>query len=120
MLEARYQLRPKERKMYTFLWEHGALVEELNEVMDSFRKVLETCKERDLSKKSAKERNTIIHQGLMSRGDRLTRLGEMMLRYFAEDVSLENNRIADVKVWERKTLPANLVAKRVRILSQAT
>lgn len=182
MIEAEHKLRPKERKMYAFLWEHGALVEELNEVMNCFRKVLGLCKDRGLSQKSVRECSAIIRQELMGRGSRLTRLGEMMMRYFAEEASLlkdendvhhissdliesmfgyfkqrkspnrmhgvtgfilvlplrgrlstletartfdfkaalEHNRIADVKAWERKTLPENLAAKRGRILSQAS
>ena len=182
MIEAEHKLKSKERKMYAFLWEHGALVEELNEVMDCFRKVLDICKDRGLSRKTVLECNAVIRQGLMGRGHRLTRLGDMMLRYFAEEASLlkdendvhhissdliesmfgyfkqrkspnrmygvtgfilvmplrgklsalesartfdfkaalEHNRIADVKAWERKTLPENLAAKRVRILSQAS
>ena len=182
MIEAEHKLKSKERKMYAFLWEHGALVEELNEVMDCFRKVLDICKDRGISRKTVLECNAVIRQGLMGRGHRLTRLGDMMLRYFAEEAlllkdeddvhhipsdliesmfgyfkqrkspnrmygvtcfilvmplrdrlsdlktarafdfkaALEHNRIADVKAWERKTLPENLAAKRVRILSQAS
>lgn len=182
MLEAEHKLGPKERKMYSFLWEHGALVEELNEVMTCFRNILENCKSRGLSRKSARECTSIINQELMGRGDRLTRLGEMMLGYFATEVSLlknkdevhhissdlieslfgyfkermspnrmygvtgfilvlplhsrlstlesartfdfkaalEHNSIADVKAWERKTLPENLAAKRGRILRRAS
>ena len=41
-------------------------------------------------------------------------------RTFDFKAALEHNRIADVKAWERKTLPENLAAKRVRILSQAS
>ena len=32
---------------------------------------------------------------------------------------LERNHVADVKAWERETLPENLAAKRARILRQA-
>ena len=85
MIEAEHKLKSKERKMYAFLWEHGALVEELNEVMDCFRKVLDICKDRGLSRKSVLECNAVIRQGLMGRGNRLTRLGDMMLRYFDEE-----------------------------------
>ena len=182
MIEAEHKLRPKERRMYAFLWEHGAMVEELNEVMNCFRKVLGLCKDKGLSKQSVMECDAIIHQELMGRGTRLTRLAEMMIRYFFEEASLlkdendvhhissdliesmfgyfkqrkspnrmhgvtgfilvlplrgrlstletartfdfksslEHNRIADVKAWERKTLPENLAAKRGRILNQAS
>lgn len=41
-------------------------------------------------------------------------------RTFDFKAALEHNRIADVNAWERKTLPENLAAKRVRILSQAS
>ena len=88
MIEAEHKLKSKERKMYAFLWEHGALVEELNEVMDCFRKVLDICKDRGLSRKAVQECNAVVRQGLMGRGNRLTRLGDMMLRYFAEEASL--------------------------------
>jgi len=182
MIEAEHKLKPKERKMYSFLWEHGALVEELNEVMSCFRNVLERCKNEGLSRRSVNVCISIINQDLMGRGDRLTRLGELMKGYFIEEArllkdenevhhistdlieslfgyykqrkspnrmygvtsfilvlplhcrfaslesardfdfkaALEHNSAADVKAWERKTLPENLAAKRGCILRQAS
>lgn len=41
-------------------------------------------------------------------------------RTFDFKAALEHNSIADVKAWERKTLPENLAAKRGRILRRAS
>ena len=88
LMEASHKLTPKERKMYSFLWEHGALVDELDEVRICFEKVLSSCKERGLSRQSALDCISIINQDLMGRGERLTRLGTMMVGYFTHEVSL--------------------------------
>ena len=79
------------------------------------------------------------------RGERLTRLGCMMIGYFTRETTLLSsdedghnvssdiieslfggfkerkspNRIVDVKLWERENLPGNLAAKRARVLRQA-
>lgn len=181
MIDAEHKLRPKERKMYAFLWKHGALIEELNEVMSCFREVLALCKGSGLSRMTVMEGIAVINRQLMGRGERLTRLGSMMIGYFTREAALlgsdedghnvssdiieslfggfkerkspnrmygvtgfilvmpletrlctlqraaeldfkaalERNRIADIKLWERKNLPGNLAAKRARVLRQA-
>lgn len=181
MMEACGTLTARERGMYSFVWRHGALVEELSEVMSCFRRVLTLCKESGLSRKTATRCVAIIKRELMGRGERLTKLGNMMTGYFChetamlvsdEDVhtvssdiieslfgdfkgrkspnrmygvtgfilvmpletqlctlkratkfdfkaALERNRIADVIAWGRDNLPANLAAKRARVLRQA-
>lgn len=88
MMEAVDSLTPKERSMYSFVWEHGALVKELSEVMSCFRKVLTLCKESGLSRKTAMECVAIINRELMGHGERLTRLGGMMIGYFATETAL--------------------------------
>ena len=88
MMEAVGSLTAKERGMYSFVWEHGALVDELSEAMSCFRKVLTLCKESGLSRKTAIECVAIINQELMGRGERLTRLGGMMIGYFATETAL--------------------------------
>ena len=181
LMEACGTLTARERGMYSFVWRHGALVEELSEVMSCFRRVLTLCKGSGLSRRTATQCAAIINRELLGRGDRLTRLGSMMVGYFSrettmlrsdEDVhtvssdiieslfgdfkerkspnrmygvtgfilvmplktklstlqraarfdfkaALERNRIADIKIWERNNLPANLAAKRARVLRPA-
>ena len=90
MMEASDKLSPKERKMYSFVWEHGSLVEELEEAAECYEKVLSICKSEGLSRKTAKECTGIINRSLMGRGDRLTRLAGMMLGYFRKETALLN------------------------------
>lgn len=86
-MEAVGSLTAKERGMYSFVWEHGALVDELSEAMSCFRKVLTLCKESLLSRKTAMECVAIINRELMGSGERLTRLGGM-IGYFATETAL--------------------------------
>ena len=88
MMEASGSLTAKERSMYSFVWEHGALVEELNEVMSCFREVLGICKESGLSGRTAALCVSIINRELMGRGDRLTKLGGMMTSYFTQEAAM--------------------------------
>ena len=88
MIEAGHKLTPKERGMYSFVWQHGALVEELSEVMSCFREVLALCKDAGLSRRTAMECITVINRQLMGRGERLTRLGCMMIGYFTRETTL--------------------------------
>lgn len=88
MMEASGSLTAKERGMYSFVWEHGALIEELHEVMSCFREVLMLCKESGLSRKTAMQCVSLINRGLMGRGERLTKLGSMMIGYFAQETAL--------------------------------
>lgn len=41
-------------------------------------------------------------------------------RSFDFKAALEHSHTADVKAWERKTLPENLAARRMRLLSQTS
>ena len=90
MMEASDRLSTKERKMYSFVWEHGSLVEELEEVAECYEKVLSICKSEGLSRKTAKECTTVINRSLMGRGDRPARLVGMMLGYFRKETALFN------------------------------
>ena len=90
IMEASDKLSPKERKMYSFVWEHGSLVEELEEVAECYEKVLSICKSEGLSRKTAKECTSIINRSLMGRGCRLTRLADMMFGYFRKEAALLN------------------------------
>lgn len=90
MMEASDKLSSKERKMYSFVLEHGSLVEELEEVAECYEKVLSICKSEGLSHKTAKECTAVISRSLMGRGCRLTRLAEMMIGYFRKEAALLN------------------------------
>ncbi len=88
MMEATDKLSSKERKMYSFVWEHGSLVDELQEVAECYEKILSVCKSEGLSFATFKVCSTIIKRSLMGRGLRLTRLAEMLLGYFRKEMSL--------------------------------
>lgn len=88
MMEATDKLSSKERKMYSFVWEHGSLVDELQEVAECYEKILSVCKSEGLSFATFKACSTIIKRSLMGRGLRLTRLAEMLLGYFRKETSL--------------------------------
>ena len=90
MIEASDKLSPKERKMYSFVWEHGSLVEELEEAAECYEKVLSICKSEGLSRKTVRECADIINRNLMGRGCRLNRLAELMLGYFRKEAALLN------------------------------
>lgn len=90
MMEASDKLSSKERKMYSFVLEHGSLVEELEEVAECYEEVLSICKSEGLSHKTAKECTAVISRSLMGRGCRLTRLAEMMIGYFRKEAALLN------------------------------
>jgi len=88
MMEATDKLSSKERKMYSFVWEHGSLVDELQEVAECYEKILSVCKSEGLSFATHKECTGIINRSLMGRGQRLTRLAEMLLGYFRKEAAL--------------------------------
>lgn len=88
MMEACGKLTSKERSMYSFVWEHGALVEELSEVMSCFREVLTLCKDSGLSRRTAMQCVAIINREFMGRGERLTKLGGMMTGYFTQETAM--------------------------------
>lgn len=88
MMRADSKLTPKERKMYSFVWEHGSLVEELEEVAECYEKVMKLCKSEGLSLRTAEDCRTIINRSLMGRGERLTRLAEKLLGYFRKESGL--------------------------------
>lgn len=90
MMEASDKLSSKERKMYSFVLEHGSLVEELEEVAKCYEKVLSICKSEGLSHKTARECTSVINRSLTGRGYRLTRLAGMMLEYFRKETALLN------------------------------
>lgn len=88
MMEATDKLSSRERKMYSFVWEHGSLVDELQEVAECYEKILSVCKSEGLSFATFKVCSTIIKRSLMGRGQRLTRLAEMLLGYFRKETAL--------------------------------
>lgn len=88
MMRADSKLTSKERKMYSFVWEHGSLVEELEEVAECYEKVMKLCKSEGLSFKTSEECRMIINRSLMGRGDRLTCLAEKLLGYFRKESRL--------------------------------
>ena len=91
MMEAFDSLTSKERRMYSFVLEHGAMVEELNEAMACFREVLTLCKKSGLSSTTAMQCVSLINRELMGRGERLTKLGEMMIGYFGQETAMIGN-----------------------------
>lgn len=88
MQNAFYKLNRKEQKMYSFVTEHSSLVDELAEVANCFEMVLEICKNQGLSMATSKECVSIIQRNLMGHGERLTKLGELIIGYFRKETLL--------------------------------
>ena len=88
MMRADVRLSAKERRMYSFVWEHGSLVEELEEVAECYEKVMKICKSEGLSFRTAAECEMIVKRSLMGRGARLTNLAEKLLGYFRKESAL--------------------------------
>ena len=88
LMSVDYMLNGYERKMYSFLQEHGGLVDELNEVMGCYRDILATCKNCGLSRETAKICIDYVSRRLVRRGDRLDRLAGMIVSYFVTEIGL--------------------------------
>ena len=88
LMNVDYMLTAHERKMYSFLREHGGLVDELDEVMGCYRDILATCKNCGLSRKTAKICIGYASSRLVRRGTRTDRLAGMIVRYFVTETGL--------------------------------
>ena len=63
------------------------LVEELAEVMLAYEYMERLCKQKGLSHKTASECRRHIYTHLMTRGDRVRKLADMLIGYFNREES---------------------------------
>ncbi|MBQ9172881.1 MAG: hypothetical protein IJ161_04005 [Bacteroidales bacterium] len=87
LMSVDYLLTEHERKMYSFLQEHGGLVDELDEVMECYREILATCKNRGLSMETAKVCIDSVSRRLVRRGTRPDKLASLIVSYFVTETA---------------------------------
>ena len=90
ILENERLLSGRERYMLSFVRDHASLVEELDDVMLAYEYMEQLCKQEGLSHKTALECRRYINQNLMTKGDRVRRLADMLIAYFNKEESLLN------------------------------
>ena len=90
ILENERLLSGRERYMLSFVRDHASLVEELDDVMLAYEYMEQLCKQEGLSHKTALECRRYINQNLMTKGDRVRRLADMLIAYFNREESLLN------------------------------
>lgn len=88
ILQADFKLPKRAREMFAFVNTHASLIEEMQDVMDSFRFMERLCKEEGLSENTAKECVACINRTLIIGGRRPRRLGELLIGYFNRECSL--------------------------------
>lgn len=88
VLDGEYLLSSHERWLLDFVWQHASLVDELDEVMRAYEHLESLCKQKGLSHKTASECRRYINENLMTRGDRVRRLADMLIGYFNREESL--------------------------------
>lgn len=85
-------LSSREKYMLGFVKAHASLVEELNDVMAGYEYMEQLCKEEGLSHKTARTCRDYVVKNFMTKGDRVRKLGDMIIGYFnREEALLEGN-----------------------------
>ena len=80
-----------------FLESHASLVEELDDVMHAYEYMEQLCKQYGLSHKTASECRRYINQNLMTKGDRVRRLTNMLIAYFnREEALLDGDEVHNI------------------------
>ena len=90
ILENDRLLSSKERYMLSFVRAHASLVEELGCVMQAYEYMEQLCKQDGLSHRTASECRRYINRNLMTKGDRVRRLADMLIAYFNREEALLN------------------------------
>ena len=88
MLENDRLLSGRERWLLSFVRTHASLVEELDEVMKGFEYMEQLCKQEGLSHRTASMCRDYVNRNFMTMGDRVRRLGDMIIRYFNKEERL--------------------------------
>ena len=90
ILENERLLSSRERYMLSFVRDHASLVEELDDVMHAYEYMEKLCKQEGLSHRTASECKRYVNQDLMTKGDRVRRLADMLIAYFNREEALLN------------------------------
>ena len=97
ILENDRLLSSRERYMLSFVRNHASLVEELDDVMQAYEYMEHLCKQDGLSHKTASECRRYINMNLMTKGDRVRRLVDMLIAYFnREEALLNGNEVHNI------------------------
>jgi len=88
VLENEHLLSSRERYMLSFVRAHASLVEELDEVMQAYGYTQQLCKQDGLSHRTASECRRYVNTHLMTGGDRVRRLADMLIGYFNREEAL--------------------------------
>ena len=97
ILENEHLLSSHERYMLSFVRSHASLVEELDDVMHAYEYMEQLCKQYGLSHKTASECRRYINQNLMTKGDRVRRLTNMLIAYFnREEALLDGDEVHNI------------------------
>ena len=97
ILENDRLLSSRERYMLSFVRTHASLVEELDDVMQAYEYMEQLCKQDGLSHKTASECRRYINQNLMTKGDRVRKLADMLIAYFnREEALLDGDEVHNI------------------------
>ena len=88
VIDNEHLLSSKEKYMLSFVKTHASLVEELNDVMVGYEYMEQLCKEEGLSHKTARMCRDYVVRNFMTKGDRVRKLGGMIICYFNREEKL--------------------------------
>ena len=88
MLENDRLLSSRERWLFSFVRTHASLVEELDEVMKGYEYMEQLCKQEGLSHRTASMCRDYVNRHFMTKGERVRRLGDMIISYFNNEERL--------------------------------
>lgn len=88
MLENDRLLSSRERWLFSFVRTHASLVEELDEVMKGYEYMEQLCKQVGLSHRTASMCRDYVNRHFMTKGERVRRLGDMIISYFNKEERL--------------------------------
>ena len=88
VIDNEHLLSSREKYMLGFVKSHASLVEELYDVMTGYEYMEQLCKEKGLSHKTARMCRDYVVRNFMTRGDRVRRLGDMIISYLNREEGL--------------------------------
>ena len=88
VIDNEHLLSSKEKYMLSFVKTHASMVEELDDVMTGYEYMEQLCKEDGLSHKTARICRDYVVRNFMTKGDRVRKLGGMIICYFNREEML--------------------------------
>ena len=88
VIDNEHLLSSKEKYMLSFVKTHASMVEELDDVMTGYEYMEQLCKEDGLSHKTARICRDYVVRNFMTKGDRVRKLGDMIICYFNREEML--------------------------------